>query len=57
MDCGRKLKPGSFILIIKRGLFTLKIVEHWSKLRREVVQFPFLEISKTQMEKSLRNLA
>ncbi|KAK4827918.1 LOW QUALITY PROTEIN: hypothetical protein QYF61_022366 [Mycteria americana] len=38
MDYGNKLKQGRFVLDIKRGLFTLRIVEHWSKLHREVVK-------------------
>ena len=39
----------------KENLFSLMTVKYWKRLPREVVQCPFLEGFKTQMEKALSN--
>lgn len=40
----------------RRGPFTPRRVEYWSELHREVMKFPFLVVSKAQIEKALKNL-
>jgi len=47
-DKERKLKQRVFSLDVKKNLFTLKTVQLRSRLLRQVVQSPSLNIFKTQ---------
>jgi len=38
-----KLKAGRVRLDIRKNLFTVRVVRHWNRLQREVVDAPFLE--------------
>lgn len=42
-----KLKEGRFILDVRRKCFTRRMVRHWSRLPRKIVDAPFLEVFKT----------
>ncbi|KFV78567.1 hypothetical protein N308_02074, partial [Struthio camelus australis] len=50
---GLKLKYRKFHLNIRRNLFTVKVVKHWSRLPREA---PSLEVLKSQLDMTLSEL-
>jgi len=45
-----KLKKQRFRLDIRKGFFTVRIVEHWHKLPRGVVEAPSLEALKSRLD-------
>ncbi|KGL96486.1 hypothetical protein N301_03604, partial [Charadrius vociferus] len=51
-----KLKEGRFRLDIRRKFFTLRVVRHWHRLPREVVDAPSLEVFKARLDGALSNL-
>jgi len=53
---GHKLKHKKFHLNTRKNFFTLRVMEHWNRLPREVVEFPSLEIFKTRLDKVLCSL-
>jgi len=53
---GHKLKPGKFQPNMRKNFFTLRVTEHWPRLRREVVESPSLEIIKTRLDAVLCSL-
>ncbi|KFM06511.1 hypothetical protein AS27_02648, partial [Aptenodytes forsteri] len=53
---GFKLKEGRFKLDIRKKFFTLRVVKHWHRLPREVVDAPSLETFKVRLDGALSNL-
>ena len=51
-----KLKHREFLLNVRRNFFTVRVTEHWNRLPREAVEFPYLEIFKTHLDVILCNL-
>ncbi|KFW67205.1 hypothetical protein AS28_06059, partial [Pygoscelis adeliae] len=53
---GFKLKGGRFRLDRRKKYFTLRVVKHWHRLPREVVDAPSLETFKVRLDGALSNL-
>ncbi|GAB0181646.1 hypothetical protein GRJ2_000629900 [Grus japonensis] len=53
---GHKLEHRKFHLNMRKNFFTVRVVKHWNRLPREVVESPSLEILKTHLDTILCNL-
>ena len=51
-----KLRRGKFRLDIRRKLFTQRVVTHWNRLPKEVVDAPSLEAFKARLDVALGSL-
>ncbi|KFQ57298.1 hypothetical protein N334_06229, partial [Pelecanus crispus] len=53
---GFKLKEGRFRLDIRKKFFTMRVVKHWNRLPREVVEAPSLATFQVRLAGALSNL-
>ncbi|KFV46824.1 hypothetical protein N328_02391, partial [Gavia stellata] len=51
-----KLKEGGFRLAIRKQFFTMRVVRHWNRLPRDVVDAPSLDVFKVRLDGALNNL-
>ena len=51
-----KLKEGRLRLDIRKKFFSVRVVRHWNRLPRKVVDAPSLEMFKTRLDEALGNV-
>jgi len=53
---GLKLHQGRFGLDIRKNVFTERVVKHWHRLPRKVVESPSLEVLKKRVDMALQDM-
>jgi len=53
---GSKLRQGRFRLDIGKHFFTERVVKHWNRLSRELVDAPSLSLLKRYLDNALNNV-
>ncbi|KFZ49639.1 hypothetical protein N321_12996, partial [Antrostomus carolinensis] len=53
---GYSFKLSRFRLDIRKKFFTVRVVRHWNRLPKEVVDAPSLEVFKARLDEALSNL-
>ncbi|KFQ36624.1 hypothetical protein N332_13647, partial [Mesitornis unicolor] len=51
-----KLEEGRFRLDIRKKFFTVRVVRHWNRLPRDIVDAPSLQVFKARLDRALGNL-
>lgn len=53
---GFRLREGRFRLDIRKKFLTVRVVRHWSRLPKETVDAPSLEVISAKLDGALSNL-
>ena len=53
---GFKLEKSQFRIGIRKKFFTVRVVMHWNRLPREVVDAPSLQTFKARLDRAVSNL-